>query len=127
MLMMGKEYYLGPFCEIAEDLETGGCSVVVEIDEEVVGNEGKRRAVVQGILDRGHSQREIELVCRASAHPRYGNGQSVRPHADEMHLVVLVKLGAQFLERTSGQRREDRSRSFQQRSLFFKPVTLDCP
>ena len=62
MLMMGKEYYLGPFCEITEDFEAGGCPVIVEIDEEVVGNEGKRRAMVQGILEAAVGSLEKPLV-----------------------------------------------------------------
>jgi hypothetical protein len=30
---MSKEYYLGLFCEITEDFETGGGSIIVEIDK----------------------------------------------------------------------------------------------
>ena len=82
MLVVRKEEYLGLFRQLPEHLKPRRCTLVIEIDEQIVGDERQRRRPIQIVGNRGDSQREIELVGRAGAHSGDGDFRPVRALAD---------------------------------------------
>lgn len=70
---MGEEQDLGPIGQVAEYPEAGCCAFIVEVDEQVIRNEGQGLCTPDVVLDRGDAQREVKLIGRTRAHARYRN------------------------------------------------------
>ena len=65
MLVVREEQHLGFLGEFAQDAETGRCALVVEVDEQIVGDERHGLGMGEIIFDRGDPEREVKLVRSA--------------------------------------------------------------
>ena len=70
--MVGEEQHLGLAGEFPQHSESSARAPVVEIDEEIVGDERQGVAAAQVVFNGGDPQREIELVGGALLMPDTG-------------------------------------------------------
>ncbi len=77
--MVRQEQHLGSRRQIAQRVEPGLRARVVEVDEQVVGDERQRSPAAELQLQRRDSQREEQLVTRSFAQPRDLDRCALRP------------------------------------------------
>jgi hypothetical protein len=65
--MVCEEEHLSLLRELAEHLKSSMGSIVVKVDEQVVGHEGQGSGVAEVVFDGREPQRQIELIRRARA------------------------------------------------------------
>ena len=94
VLVVRKEENLGRFPKLSEYAKPGGRTFIVEIDEQVVGDEWERRSPLQIVGNRRGSKRKIKLISSSGAHAGHMYGGAVGAHADQVSPVVLVKVNA---------------------------------
>lgn len=59
--------------QLPKDFKPRRSAGIIEVDEQVVGDERKSVRAVEIIFDRGNPQRQIELICCTGAQPANAN------------------------------------------------------
>ena len=103
---MRKEEHLGRCPQLSQHPKTCSCTLIVEIDEQIVGDEWERLCPIQVVSNRRNAKRKVQLISGSSAHSGHRYGSTVWAHADQMGRVLIVEINAKAAERTVGERGE---------------------
>ena len=124
--MVAQENHLRSFGQFAKRLESGACSRVVVVNEEIVCDKRQRRSMIEMHFQRGQPKCQKELVPGSIAHARYTDQRSVAALAFQDHWL-LVKINDQAIEGAQCQFRKNGARLRQQRPLLFLPISINGP
>ena len=126
VLVVGEEDDLGPARQIGKRAQRGRGPRVVEVQQDVVDDEGDRLVALEPVLDAGDPQGQVELVAGAVAHgfqaDRFGCAGS---DAHQHGLAPSVKIGAEPLEGSTRHLAEELSGGIEDRPLVLLTVAFD--
>ena len=98
MKVVREEKNLGSLRELAQDADARSRTLIIEIDEKIVGDEWERARPLKVIFDRCHAKREVELIGGARAHALHANLLGIRADSDEVGVVLFVELKPKVAE-----------------------------
>src|SRR5579884_740037 len=125
MAVVREEDDLSLLGQLSEDLEAGGCAIVVEVDEEIVDDQRERLGAVKLMLDRGQAESEIELITSAVAHVFDGDLRATGAAANEDDVAAIVEGGGQAGVLLAGEPGEEVAGPSEERSVALLPEAFD--
>jgi hypothetical protein len=91
--------------KLGQDAKRRGGATIVEVDEQVVGDNRHRSVSAELLLERGDPQSQVELIAGAVAHSF--DRHLVAPTSSDQHqLALLVVPRCDPLERANGEERK---------------------
>lgn len=90
MLVTRDEREVGHLPQFYRHLEFCGSAGIIEIYQQVIGDEGKCKRAPEILINRSETQGKIELIGRAVAHTADAHRRRTRKDAREPGVILIV-------------------------------------